>query len=954
MKKYYEQDNSINTLSTHAYFIPFESPNLVYNNRRTSKAYQDMNGVWKLKEYKSILDVADDFYLSVPEAEIEVPSCLQIYGYDQMQYTNFFYPFSDNPPYTPNMNPAYHYSRRFAVKKDEQKRYLCFEGVDSCFYLYINNQFVGFSQGSHRLSEFDITNFLVDGENKIDVLVLKWCKGSYLEDQDKLRYTGIFRDVYILSRPQNHIVDYRIDTKLDGWIGFTLEQGAATTVTFNGQVKQVKEGQQIEFKIDNPKHWSAENPYLYDMLIEAEGEFIGEKIGIRTSEVVDGKYLFNGQPIKIRGVNRHDINPHTGATVSLEDIFRDLKLMKQLNVNAIRTAHYPNCPEFYQLCDKMGFYVMAESDVECHGVSVNVPWYADYGKDYDRLAKDPSFTEAIIERQKHNVIRDKNRPCIAFWSMGNEAGYGKNFELAYDWIKGYDFTRPIHYERATNFEKRRDEGYYSTKADLVSYMYPSIEILKETLSDVQEKRPLILCEYCHAMGNGPGDFQAYWDLIEKNDKFVGGFVWEWADHGIWCDGKGFLYGGDYGETMHDGNFCMDGIVTADRQITQKAMEMKKVYEPIAFELDGTRLTLRSKLNFENLLVELTVTYKEQGDIVGVEKFDLNLAPNETVVFTIKQAHVVIASVALKQANEVFDKGHEIARAGWTRTGTLLLTDYQKTPISISQTNRYITVEAGKTLFKLDKANASLVSICKNGELLKTPLILSIWRAPTDNDMWEVKRWLDVRFNEAVPEVRQTQIMDDSVVFHGYMAASRFMPCVYFVLTYKFGKDAVLISIDYKCEKYVTYLPRIGLETSLDLSFEKVSYYGYGPYESYVDRHISCVKDIYVDTVSNMEVDYVKPQENGSHYGTEWLEIENNKHKIRVEGLFSFSALPHSTMEYSNAKHNWELPKRHSTHLCLDYYMAGIGSNSCGPELAQEYRTPSEGKGEILLIIKDLK
>jgi beta-galactosidase len=255
---------------------------------------------------------------------------------------------------------------------------------------------------------------------------------------------------------------------------------------------------------------------------------------------------------------------------------------------------------------------------------------------------------------------------------------------------------------------------------------------------------------------------------------------------------------------------------------------------------------------------------------------------------------------------------------------------------------------------LDKADASLLSIDKNGELLKSPLRLSIWRAPTDNDMWEVKRWIDARFYEATPEVRQTQIVNDTVIFNGYLATSRFMPFVYFTLAYKFGKDAVSISIDYKCEKYVTYLPRIGLETSLEESFERVTYYGYGPYESYIDRRISCIKDVYVDTVSDMEVDYVKPQENGSHYGTEWLEIENNKHKIRVEGAFSFSALPHSTKEYCEAKHNWELPKRHSTHLCLDYYMAGIGSNSCGPELAQEYRTPSEGKGEILFIVKDLK
>ena len=953
MQKYYEEGKTINVLPTHAYFIPFESKEKVFQARETSERFQTLNGEWSIEEYETIFDVEDDFYLKTPKDKIEVPSCVQIHGYDQMQYTNIRYPFPDKPPFTPNMNPTYHYCRYFSVKKDGMKRYLCFEGVDSCFYVYVNNRFVGFSMISHRLSEFDVSEFLVDGENKIDVLVLKWCVGSYLEDQDKLRYTGIFRDVYLLSRPQNHVVDYRIDTALDGTVGFTLEKGAEAVVCFEGMEQPVKEGQRIEFKLQNPIHWSAENPYLYDMFIRTDGEYIGEKIGIRTSEIKDGIYLFNGKPIKIRGVNRHDGNAYKGATVSMEDILLDLTLMKKLNVNAIRTSHYPNCPQFYQLCDEMGFYVMSESDLECHGVNLNVPYYAGYGNDYERLGSDPKFSEAIVERQKCNVLRDKNRPCIAFWSLGNEAGYGINFEKASKWIKSYDSSRPIHYEHAVCVDKNIDGGnaYYGSAVDVVSSMYPSIEWIRETLADPREKRPLILCEYCHAMGNGPGDFKAYWDIIEKEERFIGGFVWEWADHGIWKDGKGFLYGGDYGEKMHDGNFCMDGIITADRKITQKSMEMKKVYEPIAFRLEDDKLLLSSRLFFENIQATLTLTYKEQGEVVNVETHDLCLQPQGTATFSVKPAHVVIASVTLKQAYGALKKFHELARVGWTQDGKATLEGLRKSAVGIQESNRYIVVQAGETLFKLDKTNGGIVSINKRGEILKTPMQLSIWRAPTDNDRRVRLKWNEAGFLDAVSEVRECQILTNAVVFKGYMATAHLLPSVYYTLTYTFGENGVSVEIDYECEKYAACLPRIGFTTEISEKYENVRYYGYGPYESYIDRRISCIKDVYQDTVSNMEVNYVKPQENGSHYDTEWLEITDGKNTIRVEGKFSFSTLPHSAKEYTESMHDWELPTRKATHVCIDYFMTGIGSNSCGPVLDPQYYTPEQGKGKFTIILK---
>ena len=976
MEKYYQKSEDVNVLNPRAYYIPFTDKDKAFSPRRESESYIDLNGEWSVQEYETPMDVPDDFYHIWSYVDtVNVPSCLQIAGYDHMQYTNVNYPFPDNPPFVPNVNPTYNYVKWFDLENQmEGRKYLCFEGVDSCFYVYLNGKFVGYSHVSHRLSEFDITDYVREYGNRLDVIVLKWNKGSYLEDQDKLRYTGIFRDVYILSRPEGHITDYRIDTALDGRVGFTLEKGESATVTLCGQKKEVKENKRIEFKIENVQLWSAENPFLYDMIIESKGEYIGEKVGVRTSEIVDGVYLFNGKPIKIRGVNRHDGNVYTGATVTVEDIERDLKLMKQLNVNAIRTSHYPNMPEFYQLCDKYGFYVMSESDVECHGVASSVPYFAGYGNDFERLGYDAQFLDEIVNRQKLNVIVNKNRPCINFWSLGNEAGYGPNYAKASEWIKSYDTSRPVHYEHARYVDKSVNNGddYYNTKVDVVSNMYPTIEWIKETLSDPRETRPLILCEYCHAMGNSPGDFKDYWDEIDGNIRFIGAYVWEWADHGVILEKDQQLYGGDYGETLHDGNFCMDGIITADRRLTQKSMEMKKAYEPLSFALENGTLTLRSKLYFENITALLTLTYKNDGVVEKEQAFDIDLAPQSEISLPVTSAQVIIASVTLKADAHSLRSGHEIARAGFTKEGKREVIT-EKCDVIIQDANRYITVTDDKKIYYLDKANGAINSLVKLNQdgtctsVLKSPLALNIWRAPTDNDRIIKSKWYEARINETFSEVRDYKIEDNTVTFKGYIAPVRYIPAVYYTLTYTFSKDAVTANLDYECEKYVcdapesgavtsrapvyNFLPRIGLSTTLDKSFEKVSYFGYGPYESYIDKRLASIKDYYEDTVTNLEVDYVRPQENGSHYGTQYLNLTNGETTICVEGDFSFSALPHSAEEYEKCNHNWQLPERKYTHLCLDYYMSGIGSNSCGPALNPKYFTPRKASGKFTIKFK---
>lgn len=953
LKKYYEQSAVVNVLDTRCYYVPFGNGKDAFGCRKKSDRFVDLDGKWTIEEFDSPLSVPDDFYKSTPTAEIEVPSCVQYYGYDHFQYTNVNYPFPYDPPYVPNINPTYHYQRFVKIaKKKGERYYVNFEGVDSCFYLYINEEFVGFSQVAHRQSEFDATDFIKNGENKIDVLVLKWCMGSYLEDQDKLRFTGIFRDAYILVRPEGHVVDYKISTAIDGTVTFKLLDGTSATVTFAGEKKSVGNGETVSFKVENPHLWSAEDPYLYDMLIENNGEFIGEKVGIRTTEVKNGVYLFNGKPVKLMGVNRHDFNPKTGATVTIENIIEDFTLMKKLNVNAIRTSHYPNCPVFYKLADEYGFYVMDESDLESHGVVSRFTGFEN--ANYDEIADDPQFRQAIIDRQKCNIGRDKNRPCVFAWSMGNECSYGDNFAAALRWIKAND-DRPVHYESLCHVDrKKHGENYYYTEpVDMVSRMYPAPDWLNHGyLDDPKENRPLVLCEYCHSMGNGPGDFKEYWDIIRTSDRFMGGFVWEWADHGVLYGGIGQRYGGDFGETLHDGNFCMDGIISADRKITQKSLEMKKVYEPVEFTLTKDGLTVRSRNFFAPIEGTLCVTRKHMGKVLTTEKHVLNLAPGEEATYPVDPAHVVIASITLAKAVGLLEKGHEIAHAGFTDESVHDYTDKHYKSVKITETGRHVLVTTPCASYVVDKANAAIVSIKgKNGEILKTPLALNLWRAPTDNDRNVRRDWENCRYYEIFSEVREVTVANNAVRFTGKIAPVKLEPVATYSLVYEFFDEGVSAAIEYEFAPWTTFPPRVGLVTALDKKFDKVRYYGYGSNESYIDRRVSCVKDVYEDTVDNMFVRYVKPQENGSHYGTEFMEITDGKTTLRAENNFSFSALPYSAATLTDTAHDWELPAAEYTHLSLDFVMSGIGSNSCGPWLDGKWQAPKKGKGVIALSIK---
>ena len=576
--KEFESFERIGVLPCRSYYVPFREGDTVKTkygiiDRSLSSRFISLDGIWQIKQHSSVNDVVIDEELT---KTIPVPSCVQMHGFDQIQYLNTRYPFCVTLPHIPNKNPCWHYRRKFTLTKNPfEKYYLNFEGVDSAFYLYVNGVKKGYSQISHATSEFDVTDLLKNGENVLDVVVLKWCVSTYLECQDKFRFSGIFRSVYLLKRPEKHIVDYKIETLLNGENGqliFSNESAVGIRLTLGKQTAFVQKGKKISLTVKNVKTWTSDNPYLYTLKMFAEGELIVEKVGFR-SVSIDGKiFKINGNAVKLKGVNRHDFNCKTGATVTVKNMVEDIKLMKFLNVNAVRTSHYPNAPEFYQLCDYYGIYVMDEADLEMHGACTRLGGYE--WKDWSDYAENIFFSEGIRQRHVALVERDKNRPCVIIWSLGNESSFGKAFFEGVKYIKKRDKTRPVHYE---SLQQANKKYYYTKYVDLVSMMYPSIEKMqKDVLDNPKETRPYVLCEYTHAMGNSCGDVADYWKVIYNNEQCMGAFVWEWADHGIKTK-KGFLYGGDFGEKEHDGNFCCDGLLTPDRKLKSGAYAVKAVY-----------------------------------------------------------------------------------------------------------------------------------------------------------------------------------------------------------------------------------------------------------------------------------------------------------------------------------------------------------------------------------------
>lgn len=944
LKKYYESYKSIGVLPPRAYYVPFEKGAAFSREREDSKRFLSLNGAWKITAYESVT-AADGFLEKEGEKRITVPSCVQYFGYDFFQYTNVRYPFPFDPPRVPNKNPAYHYSRKFSYHKNGEKAYLVFEGVDSCFYLYVNGNFAGFSQISHRISEFDITDLLIDGENKIDVLVLKFCFGSYLEDQDKWRFTGIFRDVYILRRPKKHLTDFKLETGLsgkNGFITFVNKSEQTALVETDGQSAEIKGGEKHRFIIENPRLWSAETPELYDVTVTSGDEKIFLRAGIKTVRIKNGVFLLNGKPVKLLGVNRHDFHPEKGAAVSKQDMLNDILLMKSLNVNALRTSHYPSSPLLYEMCDEYGLYVMSESDVEAHGCVECGDKYAsqdDWFAGYSQIAEDERFLNAILERQLCNVEEHKNNACVIIWSLGNEAGWGKNFIAAANYVKSLS-DLPVHYENIECRDRRTygDDAFYSAPLDMTSKMYADVDFIKNGfLKDERQTRPFVLCEYAHAMGNGPGGLKDYVAAFESSNKVMGGFVWEWADHGVSFGGKTERYGGDFGEFEHDGNFCMDGIVLANRKLKAGSLSMKKAYQPLKFAKKEGGLAVFNKNFFATAAGELLIKTER-----GEQKLSVAIEPREQI-FINTDGDVITA--------QYFEGENERAREQLTYTHA---PKAEAVPANaqIEQAGNTITVNAGGVKYVLDCDLGEITSVSFNGQTL-AGVRLNLWRAPTDNDRNQKNRWNATFLKYARPNVIKHSVREGGVDFSVLIGANARRPIISAEVSYRFICGGVKIGVKYKQlqDNYYDYLPRIGFVIKADKGFNKLKYCACGPQETYSDCFDFAFKGEYEGLVENEYFHYPMPQESGSHCFADYAQISNGKNVIYCEGMQSFSALAYSADEIELAMHDDELPAPSATYFCLDLCMCGLGTNSCGPMPLPEYRVPKNGKGELILKFK---
>jgi len=952
------------------------------------------NKKWKFSYNECIEYVDDDFYKVGFDAqnydEINVPSGWQMLGYDKVQYSNVKYPFPFDPPFVPDDNPCGAYITNFDIDEKDKRKYLYFEGVDSCFYVWVNGELAGYSQVSHSPSEFDITQHVVSGSNKLAVLVLKWCDGSYLEDQDKFRISGIFRDVWLVMRPnEGHIWDYTITTPIE-YDADDKARSATVNVRCNdikGEVDKVAIeltdelgnvlssitsgiADEISIKIIDPKLWNAEQPYLYNLKIKTKYEIISEQVGIRDISVKNGVIYINKKPVKFKGVNRHDSSPYTGATVTIQDVLNDLKLMKQANINAIRTSHYPNAPWFPLLCNEYGFYVIAEADLEAHGTSTI--YKGSQEQTFGLIAQNPDFHDAFIDRSVRNVIRDHNHCCIVMWSLGNEAGHGKNIEDAGRWVQDYDSTRLVHYEGV----KWQTGGHINDASmlDVESQMYASTEWIDDYFNRVdlnvnECKKPFIQCEFIHAMGNGPGDIEDYMQQMYKYDGFCGAFVWEWVDHAVYGGDtpegrKKFLYGGDSNEFPHDGNFCVDGLLFPDRRPHIGYYEWKNAIRPVRAQIVDVNkgiIRLFNKMDFYNTDDYLYITYEIKcfGKTVGSGSIqDSFIMPHESRDITIDVSNVtgdgcyIKLTYFKKETDKLVDKAFELGfdqlalfdEMDSSNVGKVfrLTENYVEVKPEVEEKQKSYMINVGHLTVEFGKKTGTPLSIMKNGEkYIDTPVKLNIYRAPTDNDATINIEWEKAGYNRITSKVYSCDLETNgdsvSVICNMSVAAIYVQPFLRIRTEWIFGNDdSIVVKMHVIRNMDFPYLPRFGLEFRLPKSEGKtVEYYGYGPHENYIDKHLASYVDLFVMSAELMDEEYIRPQENGNRYLCRYLKT--GSFAAVSDKPFDMHVSNYACEELISKKHNYELVESNDIICCTDYKMSGVGSNSCGPELLEKYR-----------------
>lgn len=984
-----------NRAKSRAYFIPYsDRKGALSYDRGSSPWFKSLNGIWKFDFAQGPELAPKDF--DKPEFDtsgwddIRVPGHWQLQGYGHPHYTDLYYPFPVDPPHVPNDNPTGSYVRDFDIPShwDGQKVCIKFDGVDSAFHVWLNGSLVGYSQGSRLTSEFDLTPYLQAGINRLAVRVYQWSDGSYLEDQDMWWMSGIFRDVYLVAEPASvRLTDFRVVTELDaafsnavlsvhadvegedsaGKIRLQLLDHAGKELL--SAEKSLSGQAQAEFNlpVSRPVLWNAESPYLYHLVLtvldssDQVTESIAQRVGFRRVEVQNGQFLVNGKAILLKGVNRHDHHPDTGRTVTPSTMLQDIKLMKQHNINAVRTAHYPNDPRFYDLCDEYGLYVMEETDLETHG-------FEPLGN-ISRLSDDPAWKEAYVDRVRRMVERDKNHPSVIFWSLGNESGFGCNFRAMSEWCKANDSTRLVHYE-----EDREAEV-----CDVVSTMYSSVEKMEGFGQMEDHPKPHILCEFAHAMGNGPGGLRAYFDVFDKYRRLQGGFVWEWIDHGLSrksADGKeDYAYGGDYGDVPNNSNFVIDGLIRPDRTPSPGLIEYKKMIEPVRVEMIGAgRIRITNRYDFiglDHLRAHYSVT--ADGRVLDSGVLDLpDIGAGESREVTVPmRSDFPLASAepameywlnigfTLAAECDWAPQGHEVAWAQFELpaasdgpSGISAEPHKHRETLTVSEADRELVLASDRFRMAVDRLHPGIASLRIGGrELIRRGPRLNFWRAPIDNDMYVLPDWrkahLD-RLSERVDGFRWERLDEASVRMTWI---SRIAPPVHdwgFRCQVSYTVTASgLITMDVSGKPEGTppsMLPKIGLQLEIPGDMEHVRWYGRGPGESYSDSKEAARVGVYADTVDGLFTPYVYPQENGNRTDVRWMSITDGAGiGLLAAGapVFEFGASRYTDGDVEAAQHRSDLTAREFITLNLDYRQNGLGSNSCGPAQLPEHAVKPE-------------
>lgn len=987
------QIDGINRMPARAHFLTFPSKEkALLNNNRYTHAFKNLNGVWKFMfldapEYSPEGFFNSDFDVTKMD-DITVPGNWQLQGYGKMHYSDLWYNFPINPPYVPTENPTGIYKRTFFVEESyrDKKIIIRFCGVDSAYHLWINGKEVGYSKVARNESEFDITDIIrVGEENDVTVRVYQWSDGTYLEDQDMWWESGIFRDVELIGVPKDGINDYKVIADLDDEYKngiFKVEAFLRTTKEVNVTFELVDAGENTVFTktvvakegkacidevIADVNHWTAETPYLYKlfMTVEDDGqivEVIPQNVGFRNIRLNGETFLVNGVAIKFKGVNRHDYSPQNGRVVSREEIEKDIILMKQFNINAIRTSHYPNSYYLYDLCDEYGMYLIAETDLECHGFELT--------GDYKWITDDPSWELAYVSRMTRMIERDKNHPAIIFWSLGNESAFGCNFRKMTDVAHEMDPTRLVHYEGDFDVES----------ADVYSTMYTWIENPKKPylMKDIIEKskKPHIHCEYCHAMGNGPGNLKDYQDLVYAHDKLQGGFVWEWFDHGIESftesGEKYYRYGGDFGDDPSNKDFCIDGLIMPDRTPSPGLYEYKKVIEPItttAVDIQKGIINLLSRYDFANL-DRFNLVYKVMEDDVILQtgfmavpsiearaNKDITLPYDLSAIKVKPGAHYYVnISYQLREDTRYASSGHELATAQFElplyKEGIVVRPEGI---LNVEKEHTTLHVKGANFSLDFNLVNGNLMNIVRDGmQVLSKGPRLTLWRAPISNDMEIIDKLKKVYFLHLEHEVvmnidyhMEGNILKVEVDTINSTTNSAWHFKTKYVYTVCPSGD-ILIDVEGtpsgRVDLAPDMLPRIGVSMHLDKSMEHVRYFGMGPGENYADSKEAAQMGLYANTVDGLFTNYVIPQENGNHMGCKWVSMTNDRGMgllASTEGDFNFSASWYEDKDLDDAKHTCDLVKRDYIVFNVDYKQNALGTNSCGQWQLDKYRAKFE-------------